>query len=185
MSAILEIGDISNGLLFHVIEPRRIGRIAFGMIFGVIVALFFIHFSQSILLKIFFGGFCAFTVIRTLISGLRGSDVQLLVTNLDFESTGHSPNGYRPATISRADVYNMEYRKSSGGGEDQPLPSGLYVERSASVWQSGTCMLPDIDEAQTLQVIEAIYRRFPDTGTLAPIKDSAAGLISLNLNQRQ
>jgi hypothetical protein len=182
MPAKLEIEDLPQGLSFHVTEPRRMGRIIFGAAVGIAATLFFIHFSQAIPLKSAFGGLCAFSVIRSVFSGMRGTDVRLVISNLDFKSSGYAPKDYKSETISRADIGNLEYRKSSGGGEDQELPSGLYVERSGSVWQYGTCMLPDIDEAQTRQVIEAIYRRFPDTGTLAPV-DSKSDLISLNLNR--
>ena len=120
-----------------------------------------------------------------IISILRGADVQLHVTNLDFVSTGHSPSDYRPSTISRADVYCLEFRKADpGGGEFPDLPQGLYLEhKSSTPWNPTTCVLPHANEMQTEEVIEAILDVFPDTGTLPQSTDDKPYLTSLNLSQ--
>jgi hypothetical protein len=120
-----------------------------------------------------------------IISILRGADVQLHVTNLDFVSTGHSPSDYRPSTISRADVYCLEFRKADpGGGEFPDLPQGLYLEQKSSTpWNTTTCVLPHANEVQTEEVIKAILDVFPDTGTLPQSTDDKPYLTSLNLSQ--
>ena len=185
MSAALEISEAPNNLSFGVTEPRHLGRVLFGLVIGVMVTFLFIHFSKSFPLKILLGGLCVFTMVRSFVASMRGTDVTLVVTNLDFRSEGRSPNGYKPSLIARADIQCMEFREASGGGEDAENPSGLYVQQRGILLGSSTCVLPDINESQTAQVIEAIYRRFPDTSTLAPSANAEPYLISLNLNQRQ
>jgi hypothetical protein len=65
---------------------------------------------------------------------------------------------------------------------DYEQPSGLYVEHHGILLNPTTCILPHIDEAQTEQVIEAIYHRFPDT---AHSSNSEPYLTSLNLESPQ
>lgn len=124
-------------------------------------------------------------IVGGVISALRGTAVELHVTNLDFVSSGHAPEDYQPSTIARADIYNLEYRDASGGGDFPELPEGLYVEHLGAglgLWNKSTCVLPHLDKVQTEQVIEAIYRRFPDTGKLPPTGTFEPYLTSRNLN---
>jgi hypothetical protein len=183
VAATLKIRELPKGLSLRVTEPKHLGRILLSVAVAVTAALFFFHKSSSMPLDVFVGGVFVFAIVRYLISEFRGTDVELVVTNLDFKTTGHAPDGYRQGTISRADIYNLEYRKSSGGGEDNPLPSGLYIESSDSVWHSGSCVLPSLDEAQTQQAIDAILNRFPDTCTLPSAREPY--LTTLNLSNRK
>ncbi len=131
------------------------------------------------------GGICALVIVRDIVSALRGTAVELRVTNLEFVSSGHAPEDYRPSTIARADIYNLEYREASGGGDFPELPEGLYVEHHSAglgLWNKSTCILPHLDKAQTEQFIQAIYRRFPDTGKLPSTGAFEPYLTSLNLN---
>ena len=131
----------------------------------------------------FVGGLCVLSLIRELISNLRGTKVELKVKNLDFISIGHSPGGCKPSTISRAEIYGLEYRKASGGGDLPDLPEGLYVEHhGGGPWNPNTCVLPHIDKSQAEHAINAILRRFPDTGTLPPSGPFEPYLTSLNLH---
>jgi hypothetical protein len=183
--ATLTISEIPDGLSIHVTEPRRPWRIVLNLAVGVALVIFFYHAKiDSRLLRLFFFGLCAISLIKEIISLLRGADIQLRITNLDFISTGHAPN-YGGCSIPRADIYSLEFRKATGGGDEAARPSGLYVEHHGTLRNSTKCVLPHIDEAQTEQVIEAIYLRFPDTSTLAPGANAKPYLISLNLNQRQ
>jgi hypothetical protein len=184
VAATFEIRELPKGLSLRVTEPKRVGRILLSAVFGIAGTLFFIYVPSSTLLKIFLGGFCVFSVIRSLTSGLRGADVELVVTNLDFKSTGHAPEGYKPSITARADIYNMEFREASGGGDDPERPKGLYIESHGGLWTPAICVLPHIDKIQTQQVIEAVYQRFPDTCTLSPTGPFEPYLTSLNLNKR-
>jgi hypothetical protein len=174
-----------DGLSIHVTEPRQWWRILLNLAVGIGIVIFF-YFAKfdSYLLRIFLSGLFAASLVREILSLLRGTDVQLRITNLDFISTGRAPDSYGSSSVPRADIYFLEFRKASGGGEDPHHASGLYVGHRGILRNSATCVLPHTDEAQTEQVIEAILRRFPDTSTLAPRPTEEPYLISLNLNQR-
>jgi hypothetical protein len=186
VSATLTMREIPDGLSIHITEPRRPWRILLTLAVGVAFAVMF-HYAKgdSYLVRIFFFGIAAVSIVREIISLSRGTEVELRITNLEFISTGHAPSGYNSSSIPRADIYWMEFRKAIGGGDDREQPSGLYVEHHGILRNPTTCVLPHIDKAQTEQVIEAIYRRFPDTSTLAPSTNTDPYLISLNLNQRR
>jgi hypothetical protein len=184
--ATLRIREMPDGLSISVTEPRRTWRIVLTLTVGVAFAIMFYYAKgDSYLVRLFFFGFVAVSILREIISLSRGTEVELRITNLDFISTGHAPSGYGSSSVPRADIYWMEFRQASGGGEEAEHPSGLYVEHHGVLRNPTTCVLPHIDKAQTEQVIEAIYRRFPDTSTLAPSANADPYLISLNLNQRQ
>jgi|GEM_PF-6130274 len=181
MSAALQIRELPKGLSIRITAPRHIGRILLTLAFGSACIYFFLHDSfSSKLLQIFVGGVFIISLIRDILSALRGVDVELRITNLDFISSGRASKDYRPSTISRADIYNLEFREVMDGGDFLDLPKGLYVEYHGG---PSICVLPHLDKLQTKEVIEAIYRRFPDTGTLSPAGPLEPYLTSLNLNQ--
>jgi hypothetical protein len=184
MAATLEIQELPEGLSIHVTEPRRTGRIVLTITVGALATAFFVYAaSPSKLYQLFVGLLCAIALIRDLIKNWRGTKVELRLTNLDFISRGRAPDGYGASSIPRAAIYNLEFRKASGGGEDAEYPSGLYIEHHGVLHNPSTCVLPHIDNTQTDQVIEAIMRRFPDTGTLPPTGPFEPYLTSLNLNR--
>ena len=181
----MEIREAPHGLFIRVREPRQMGRILFGLaVGGGAVYVFLRSAAVSKVFATLIGVIVAVSIVRVAISALRGTDVELRISNLGFISSGHAPEGYSPYTISRADIYRLEFRKSSGGGDVPERPQGLYVEHHGlGRWDSATCVLPHIDEAQTEQVVEAIYRCFPDTGTLSPTGSFEPYLTSLNLGR--
>jgi hypothetical protein len=186
VAATLTIREIPNGLSICVTEPRRPWRILLNLAVGIGMVVFFYYAKfDSYLLRLFFFGLFAVSLVREIISLLRGTEVELRITNLDFISTGHAPSGYSSSSVPRADIYWMEFREARGGGDEAEQPCGLYVEHHGVLRNPTTCVLPHIDKAQTDEVIEAIYRRFPDTSTLAPSANADPYLISLNLNQRR
>lgn len=182
MSATLEIRESPDGLAIRVSEPRNVGGVLLTLLGGSFFLYILLHSSESKDRLLVFAGLAVLLLAIDIFARLRGTNVQLHVSNLDFISTGHAPEAYSPSTISRAEIYNMEFREAVGGGEGE-LPMGLYVEHhGGSHWSTGTCVLPNLDKAQTEQVIEAIYRRFPDTGTLPPSGPFEPYLTSLNLS---
>jgi hypothetical protein len=186
MPSTFEIQELPDEVTIHVTEARHLKRVFLGLVVGSIAVYIFARFaSGSRLLQIIVVGFCAFSMIRELLSSLRGTQVQLRVTNFDFISSGHAPGGYNPSVISRANISGIEFRVAiNGGGEIPDLPRGLYVEHCENgSWNSATCVLPHIDKFQSEQVIEAICRRFPDTGTLGSTDGFESPIISLNLNR--
>jgi len=131
-----------------------------------------------------FGVLVVFSVLSGVISSLRGTAVELLVTELDVISHGHAPEDYTPSVIARADIYNLEFREASGGGDFPELPMGLYVQHHGGLLHNpSSCVLPNIDQVQTGKVIEAIYHRFPDAGKLPSIGAFEPYLTSLNLSK--
>jgi hypothetical protein len=184
MPATLKIREDGKGLTIRVTEPRNLSRVVAAVIFGSVVVLLLLHFvADSKLLRIGIAAVALLTITRGVIDGMRGTDVELTVDNLDLYTKGFCPEGHESGSTARADVTHMEYRKASGGGEDQELPEGLYVERVGSLWGGSKCMLPHATESQTNEVLEAIYRRFPDTGTLAPASaPTKSHLTTLNLS---
>jgi hypothetical protein len=184
MAAALEIREFPQGLSIRVSASRRVGRMFLGVLVGSVAACFFVYFANgSRLFQMVVAGLCALYVGWEVVLELRGTEVELRVDNLDFSSLGHAPGGYNPSTIPRADIDRLEFRKASGGGDDPVLPEGLYVEHRGGVWNAATCVLPHLNEAQTEEAIEAIYRRFPDTGALAPGDRYKSHLTLLSLSQ--
>jgi hypothetical protein len=186
MPASLAIREFSSGISVCVKETRRIGRTLATLAAGsVFLYLVFHSTSESQGYLFVVGGLCTVVIARDIVSALRGTAVELRVNNLDFVSSGHAPEDYNPSTIARADIYNIEFREGSGGPDGPEFPEGLYVEYhrvGPGPGTTSTCVLPHIDKAQTERVIEAIYRRFPDTGKLPPTGAFEPYLISLNLN---
>jgi hypothetical protein len=124
MAATLEIRELPNGLSVRVTEPRHLGRILLLTAFGVGFLIMVVRGTDSIPIRIFFGCFAAFTLVRSIISSMRGTNAELVATNLEFRTKGHSPrDGYKSATVSRADIEYMSFRKAVGGGEDTEYPS--------------------------------------------------------------
>ncbi|HEU5401100.1 MAG TPA: hypothetical protein VFU86_07070 [Terriglobales bacterium] len=99
---------------------------------------------------------------------LRQSAVELRVNKLEFETTGYSPGNYGGRrTEARMNIQGLEYRS---GAEGVP---GLYADMPF-YW---ACLLPYISEQQANEIIERIYRRFPDTPTAAdPYKNNLTTL---------
>ena len=183
MPVTLEIRELPEEVSIRVTEPRRIGSILFTLSAGVVIGFAFIH-ALSGATRILAGAALAAIIGMKIVSALRGADVRLRVTNLDFVSTGHSPSDYRSSIISRTDVYGLEFREANGGGDDFPdLPQGLYIEHNVMPWNTATCVLPHANRVQTNEVIEAILRMFPDTGTLPQTSKGKPYLTLLNLSQ--
>jgi hypothetical protein len=178
--AVLDIREVSNGLKIRVIDPPHIRRIVLTIIVGIISTLFFFLATEgSRPLLFLLGAFIILTLIKDLIHAIRGTDIQLQVTNLDLISTGRASDSYRTSSIPRASIYRLFY-KDEGGSNDGP--SGLYVEHQGILTNPETCVLPHIDKAQTSQAIEAILHRFPDTEMLAPVCARNSPITTLNLN---
>jgi hypothetical protein len=184
MSPNLNIRELPGEIIVRVTEPRHTKSILLNVSAGAVVILLCFHGFPG-LPRIVAAVVVAIICGIQIISAFQGANVELRVNHLDFVSTGHSPSDYHPSTISRADVYSLEFREANAGGGDFPdLPQGLYVEHNGPApWSSPTCVLPHANRGQTNEVIEAILRRFPDTGTLAQVSNEKPYLTLLNLSQ--
>jgi len=168
VSVTVNMRKMPDGLSIRVTETRQCGRFFIMIVTGIVAAyvLYRVPFSSPAL-RLFIGAVFLIGLLAGLISALRGCDVELRVTNLDFVSAGHALEGYNASTLPRADIFRLEYRDASGD-IDAPQAKGLYAEhRGMGSWSRSTCVLPQVDRAQAEQIIEAIYQRFPDTGTLS------------------
>jgi len=186
MPASLAIRDYPTGISVRVKESRRTWSALATLVAGSVFLYFVFHSKdepQAYLLVV--GGLCVVVIVKDIVSFLRGTGVELRVTNLEFVSYGHAPEDYTPSTIARADIYNLEFREASGGPDGPQLPKGLYVGHHCvgpGPGTTSTCVLPHIDKDQAERAIEAIYRRFPDTGKLPVTGTFEPYLISLNLS---
>jgi len=187
MAALLEIYESAEGMSVCVTEKGVKWSIAIVMPIIVLAIAFYIFYrSQTPRIFLYLiAVVAAFSFIRSIMAARGGTEVSLRVNNFDLISNGHAPEGCQQSVISRADITRLEFREASGGGDGPEYAKGLYVEhQNDGPWNLGTCVLPNLDKAQTEVVIEAIYQRFPDTGTLTPTKVSASDPILLNLSER-
>ncbi|MGJ5819781.1 hypothetical protein [Paludibaculum fermentans] len=79
------------------------------------------------------------------------------MTNLEYVSRGaHTANWFQSEIrIPRASVRCLEYREDQRGPESNTFGGVCAVGK-----HSGTCVLPFVDEAQAIKVIERIGRKF-------------------------
>jgi len=186
MPASLETRDSPTGISVRVKESRRTWSALATLVAGGVFLYFVFHAKNEPQAYLFVvGGLCVVVIAKDIVSSLRGTAVELRVTNLDFVSYGHAPEDYTPSTIARADIYNLEFREASGGPDGPQFPKGLYVGHhrvGPGPGTTSTCVLPHIDKDQAERVIEAIYGRFPDTGKLLETGAFEPYLISLNLS---
>jgi hypothetical protein len=185
MSVTVDTRDLPEGLSIRVMEPRKSGRILLTIATGIVAGylLYRIPFDAP-MPRWLVEGALAIGILANVIAALRGCSVELRVTNLDFMSTGHAPEGYKASTTPQADILRLEYRDAIRDVDLPEQAQGLYAEhRGIGSWAASTCILPQVNRAQTEQIIEAIYRRFPDTGTLSSSGAQPTQLISLNLGK--
>jgi hypothetical protein len=184
MKFALEISEGLDGFVVHVKQSRNPNHILLTVVVSLITLYWFWHTPQRRITQVFVGGIILLLFGREVLSKWRRADVELCVNNLDLISTGHSPSGYRPSTIPRADIYDLQYREAQPSGEEFPdLPEGLYVEYDQGMpWDASACVLPHVGPKQTEEIIQKIMDRFPDTGKLASRPSKPSQLISLNLN---
>ena len=186
MPASLAIRDYPTGIAVRVKESRRTWSALVTLVAGSAFLYLVPHTKDEPQAYLFVvGGLCVMVIVKDIVSSLRGTAVELRVTNLEFVSYGHAPEDYTPSTIARADIYNLEFREAAGGPDGPQLPKGLYIGHhrvGPGPGTTSTCVLPHIAKDQVERVIEAIYRRFPDTGKLPETGAFEPYLISLNLS---
>ena len=183
MNSGLEKLEEPDRLVFKVKQTRRLGNLLWTIV-ALIACYLFWRVLPSRTEQVPVTCVILLLLARQIFVTWRGTDVELNVTNLDLISKGHSPSGYRSMTISRADIYDLEYRAAqSGGGEVEDLPEGLYaVHRQLMPWDASHCILPEVGRVQAEEIIQQIMHRFPDTGALASRPPEPSKLTSLDLN---
>lgn len=87
----------------------------------------------------------------------RENNVELRITNLELITKGYFGGEYRSVRqVSAADIHWLEYQEEQVGPEAD-RPGGMYAKLK---W-SRHCVLPYLDEAQTNELIERIYAKYP------------------------
>jgi hypothetical protein len=131
---------------------------------GVLTAL--VYFGGSVLVLRSFLGVKPVSILLLIgalagclgfVQSMRSRITELLVTNLEFVTRGHFAEnlGSQPS-VSSADIRWLEYREDKSG-PDASIPGGLY----AVLKKTGICILPDLNEQQTSEVIGKIEDKFP------------------------
>ena len=139
----IEIVEQSDGLLFRVIQIKRKGHLALGIlvtvVFGVLLArqeswLFFFVLGLGL---VWIGAWCFDD---------HWGEIQV-------DGNYLTTRGKKPVRLGWGEIHRLEYRS---GGEDDP--TGLYVRLRR--WKS-ICVMPNLNREQTEDIIAAIHRRFP------------------------
>lgn len=145
----IETSETDDSLIF-----RREGQPTFGMLWiSLVFALtlpiaLYEHATPSVLIGILF------LAILPLLLYKGRSVSKLTVTANELSATGYlGSSSYETVRLPWSEIKGLEFVHSS---EDSP--SGLYARQG--LWTT-RCILPDINERQTVEVIGAIYRRFP------------------------
>jgi hypothetical protein len=183
----LEIEEVPEGLS---IRSVRKGSVFYALLSAIVIGAF-----------VFFMGRVYFhrpaLLVLTALSAVWGSSrwwravrVELRVNNLEIQVIGHQRsvpglNRIIPlSTIQRLEYRpGQEHQPNKGEGESDS-PSGLYVEQR---WKAD-CVLPHLNEQQTQEAIDAIYKRFPVIPILPPREGrdgSGRDVIRLNLDSPQ
>jgi hypothetical protein len=139
----IEIVEQSDGLLFRVIQIKRRGHLALGIlvtvVFGVLFAwqeswLFFFALGLGL---VWIGAWCFDD---------HWGEIQV-------DGNYLTTRGKKPVRLGWGEIYGLEYRM---GGEDDP--TGFYVRLGRWKW---SCVMANLDREQTEEIIAAIHRRFP------------------------
>lgn len=138
----VEVVEESDGLLVRVIQIRRKGHLAIGLLvtFGLGV-LFAFHYSWWWLVVLVLGLIWTAAWFSSRWGEIRVSENYLMA------------DGKKPLRLAWSEIHSLQY---GGGGEDEP--SGLYAR--VGRWKS-ICVMADLNREQTEEIIAAIHRRFP------------------------
>jgi len=151
-----EIREFPDSLLVRVKRRRARTRSLFGaVITGLVALLTLSHIvSGSILAVVVF-----LAVLLGLSEGFSQASAALRVTALEFQTRGNLRTNSRAVhEVCSADIRWLEYHPDYSNPETGYCPGGLYAKlRFRTV-----CVLPLLDENQTITVIERIKKRFPD-----------------------
>ena len=108
-----------------------------------------------------FGLVAAYSLVTGLLA--TGSS-ELIVTSNELLARSNLGGLFSKETsISAADITGIEYQS---GGEDNP--SGIYVKHG---WRS-QCVLSDLTREQADEILNQIFRQFPDIGVGDPNPNS-------------
>jgi hypothetical protein len=139
----IEIVEQSDGLLVRVIQIKRKGHLALGILVTVVFGILFAR--QESWLSFFALGL-GLVWIGVWCFDDHWGEIQVDGNHL-------TTRGKKPVRLEWAEIHRLEY---SAGGED--APTGLYVRLGR--WKS-ICVMPNLNREQTEDIIATIHRRFP------------------------
>jgi len=152
----LEIRDFKDGLRIKARQRRSLVQGIFSAViaasFVVLILARFVSLPILILIVVLAAGLGFAQVLREKVAELH-------VTNLELTTHGYFGSDYRGTrSVPRADIRWLEYQEDRGGIETSYHPAGLYA-----VLRSGdACVLPNVNDQQSGEIIEAIAKRFPE-----------------------
>ena len=160
MPAVYDIRDLQDGLLIRARRRRAWTRSLFvAFVTGLAALLTLSHFLTGSILVVV----VLLAVLLGLSEGFGQSKADLRVTKLEFQTRGNLGTGSRPfsqsfRSVCSADIRWLEYQPKAVGPDVGYRPGGLYAKLRLRT----VCLLPLLDEKQTIEVIDHIARRFPD-----------------------
>jgi len=96
--------------------------------------------------------------VLSFIAAVRPKRARLTITNVEFLTQGNFSTRFRaPQTVCIGDVRWLEYQEGSGTEDSPGDPGGLY----AVLTRGKACLLPFLTEAQTIEIITQIEKKFP------------------------
>jgi hypothetical protein len=95
--------------------------------------------------------------VLSFVAAVRPKRARLTITNVEFLTQGNFSRRFRSGqTVCTGDVRWLEYQERSRT-EDFNDPGGLY----AVMTRGKACLLPFLTEAQTIEIITQIEKKFP------------------------
>jgi hypothetical protein len=177
MAATYEVQHLRDGLLIKVRRQRPWTRSLFAAaVTGSVALLTLFHFvAGPILALVVF-----LAVLLGILEGVSQARAELRVTALEFQTRGKVGLHSSVSTVCSANIRWLEYRPDSSDLDIGYRPGGLHAKlRFATV-----CVLPLLDEKQTLEIIESIAKRFPEMAKQWSEPSLGDGFVTLGLAEK-
>ena len=154
MATHYHIQQLTNGLRIHARQETSLWERVFAAGIAGVVAWMasttFLAGRWRLILSVF-------AAALSFVAAVRPKRAKLTITNVEFLTQGNFTRRSRSGqTVCTGDVRWLEYQEGSGS-EDLPYEAGgLYAVTN----RGKACLLPFLTEAQTIQVITEIEKKF-------------------------
>jgi hypothetical protein len=96
--------------------------------------------------------------VLSFFAAVRPKRARLTITNVELLTQGNFSRQFRSGqTVCTADIRWLEYQAESGSEDARYASGGLFAVTS----RGKACLLPFLTEAQTIQVIAEVEKKFP------------------------
>jgi hypothetical protein len=96
--------------------------------------------------------------VLSFVVAIRPKRAKLTTTNVEFLTQGNFSRKFRSGqTVCTGDLRWLEYQEGARTGDSPYNPGGLYAVTA----RGRACLLPFLAEAQTIQVIAEIEKKYP------------------------